>query len=196
MQPQTNGTIRAEKTRLVRKLERGSFLHLAGDAAGNSVHLLESGLLKLVARAEDGRESIVDLVLPGEVADDIAAIDGLPHAFDAIAVVDSTVVVLDPAVSSELVAASLAARVRRLGSAVHERSGSAREALAGRLAELARAGARSVPLAQADLGRLAGTSRETVCRELARLRRTGAVSYRSRSVRILRPELLDRLRCG
>ena len=50
-----------------------------------------------------------------------------------------------------------------------------------------------LPLPQRDLAQLAGISRETACRTLRRLKKTGVLDYRGRDLRILRPDLLERL---
>ncbi|HVM35307.1 MAG TPA: Crp/Fnr family transcriptional regulator [Actinomycetota bacterium] len=179
-----------------RSLSPGSVLHRAGEPAG-AVHLVERGALKFVDRDEDGRETIVGIALPGDCAGDVAATDGGPQPFDAVAVLPSTVAVLDPSAGTSLVAASLARRARRLAAMVHERSAAnAGARVAACLLDLADRGQLRIPLPQEDLGRLAGASRETVCKELKRLRAAGAVAYRGRTLRILRPDLLERLRCG
>ena len=179
-----------------RSLSRGAVLHWTGEPAG-AIHLVERGALKFVDRDEDGRETIVGIALPGDCAGDVAATDGGPQPFDAVAVVPSIVAVLDPSAGASLVSASLARRARRLAAMVHERSSvNAGARVAACLLDLADGGELRIPLPQGDLGRLAGASRETVCKELKRLRAAGAVAYRGRTLRILRPDVLERLRCG
>lgn len=186
----------AAGVRARRILSRGTILHLAGDPPG-PVHLVESGALKFVDRDEDGRETIVGLALPGDCAGDVAAVDGRPQPYDAVALLHTVVAVLDPSAAEAVVTPSLARRARRLAAMVHERSAAhAGARVASCLLDLAHNGELRVPLAQGDIGRLAGASRETVCKELKRLRAAGAVAYRGRTLRILRPDVLERLRCG
>jgi CRP-like cAMP-binding protein len=102
-------------------------------------------------------------------------------------------------------ARSLARRNRWLCDAAVERSaGSVAARLAGRLLDLADALGQvgegcvelELPLAQDDLGRLAGMSRESACKTLRHLQAAGVLAYRGRRLRILRPDALERIRCS
>jgi CRP-like cAMP-binding protein len=50
-------------------------------------------------------------------------------------------------------------------------------------------------VAQGDLGRLAGISRESTCKALRSFQSQGLLDYRGRRLRILRPDVLERIRC-
>jgi CRP/FNR family transcriptional regulator, cyclic AMP receptor protein len=209
----------SERARLLRgavscRLGRGRPLYLAGHRCSR-VWLVSSGLIKLTSRNRDGVETIVRLALPGELLGDAAALDGEPYAVDAIAAAPSTVLGLDarslitavegtPEALMDL-CVSLAADLRQLCGAAAERAtdpGPAR--LAGRILDLGETfGDRvpgeirlNLPLSQKDLAQLAGISRETACRTMRRFKQTGVLDYRGRRLRILRPDLLERLRCG
>jgi CRP-like cAMP-binding protein len=53
-----------------------------------------------------------------------------------------------------------------------------------------------LPVAQGDLGRLAGISRESTCKALRSFKSQGLLDYRGRRLRILRPDALERIRCA
>ncbi|MFN2389559.1 MAG: Crp/Fnr family transcriptional regulator [Actinomycetota bacterium] len=209
----------AERRRLwarsvTRSLRRGESLHLAGERAGR-VHLVRDGVLKLSARNAAGGEAILGLAVPGQLVGEVPALDGGAHPLDAIAVVSSAVtgfpvdlfvevVERSPSAAVEL-ARRAAARERWLVDAVVERSVAEVPArLAGRLLDLAdllgsvKEGAveLDLPLDQDDLGRLAGMCRESACRTLRRFKARGVVDYRGRTLRILRPDVLEKIRCA
>lgn len=197
-----------------RDLEPGELLHLAGDAP-ERVHLIEAGILKLTARDAEGEETIVGLALPGETVGEIAALDGASHPTDCSAATRAVVMGFDAGTFLDVVrsdpggalgvARILAARFRWCSDAAIERAASEVPArLAGRLLELARLLGNEgetgidleMPMAQADLGRLAGMCRESACKTLRRFRRDGLVDYEGRKLRILRPDMLEHIRCS
>ena len=208
-----------DRTRLLdrcvpRLLRPGERLYLAGERARRA-HLVTAGIIKLTARNPEGDETILCLAVPGELIGEVATVDGLPQPLDAVAATRSEVVGLDadlllevlgdnPGAALEL-ARLMAQRARWICDTALERTASAVPArLAGRLLDLAdilgrvERGAIEVelPLAQADLGRLAGMCRESACKTLRRFKAAGLVDYRGRSLRILRPDALERIRCG
>ena len=197
-----------------RRLIRGERLHTAGDSP-RRVHLVENGVLLLVAGDSEGHETILSLALPGEIAGEIAAVDGGHQPFDAVPALGTTVVGFDAELFVDIVAGHPASalelsrlqarRTRWIADIALERtSGEVPARLAGRLLDLAllmgRKGAAGIdlelPFAQEDLGRLAGMCRESACKTLRRFRAEGVLDYRGRRMRILRPDLLERLRCS
>ena len=179
------------------------------------VHLVASGVVKLLIVDAVGNESLVGLALEGDLIGDVAALDGAPEPYDVIAATDVTLVSIerqrfidivgaDPRALLEL-AADLAVRVRAFGAAATEKGSRYVEArLAGRLLELANVVGRmrggtielEMPLCQRDLARLSGTSRESACRTLRRFKEEGVLDYRPGHLRIFRPDVLERIRCG
>lgn len=197
-----------------RRLVRGEQLHNAGDPP-QRVHLVESGVLVLVARDAEGHETILWLAVPGEIAGEVAAVDGRHQPLDAVAALRTSVVGFDARLFVEIVTAHsasaleltrlMAKRTRWIADLALERtSGEVPARLAGRLLDLAallgRRGDRGIdlelPFAQEDLGRLAGMCRESACKALRHFRAEGVLDYRGRRMRILRPDLLERLRCS
>ena len=197
-----------------RTLNRGEPLYIAGEPGGR-IHLVVEGMLKLGATDAGGKETILGLVVPGEITGELAAIDGGDHPLDAVAVTRTHLVgfdagafldavTRDPRATREMLVA-LAARNRWMSTTAFERSTSEVPArLAGRLLDLAEAIGRmrggsievDLPICQSDLGSLAGMCRESASRTLQRFRRAGVVDYHGRKLRILRPDVLEKLRCA
>jgi CRP/FNR family cyclic AMP-dependent transcriptional regulator len=197
-----------------RKLAAGDVLALAGEPP-ERVHVVASGVLKLVGRDFDGAETILGLCVPGDVAGAPAALDRRPLPYDYAAATPAEVVGLDALLFAEVLARNpaaalemarvLAARVRWLCDATLERtSAHVPSRLAGRLLDLADLMGRvrgdaidvELPFAQRDLGGLAGMCRESACKTLSRWKSQGTVDYEGRRLRILRPDVLYRIRCA
>lgn len=207
----------AERDRLLdrgvtRTLGAGEILHLAGDRE-RRVHVVAEGIIKMTARDAQGAETILCLAVPGDVVGDIAALDDLPQPLDAVAATRCTVVGVDADLFVDVISSSraavlelgraLAGRTRWVCDTALERTSSDVPArLAGRLLHLAdligfvRHGAieMELPLAQRDLGRLAGMCRESACKTMRRFKLQGMVDYDGRRVRILEPAALEKVR--
>jgi CRP-like cAMP-binding protein len=189
-------------------------LFLAGDRA-RRVFGIARGVIKLGSRNADGGETILGLAVQGDLVGEIAAIDELPQPLDAVAATPCEVLSFDadelleavprnPAASHEL-NASLAARLRWTSDCAAERAAAPAGArLAGRLLDLADLIGRvdgdavtlDLPMGQGDLGRLAGICRESVCKNLRRMKADGILDYHGRKLRILRPDVLENIRCA
>jgi CRP/FNR family transcriptional regulator, cyclic AMP receptor protein len=199
---------------VLRRLNRGDILCLAGDPGGR-LHVVERGIVKLTARDGDGRETILGLALPGDLIGEVAALDGGDQPQDAVALSRSELLGFEaraleevlrrtPAAGLEL-ARILAARMRLMCETTIERTSLEVPArLAGRLLWLADLLGRmnggtielDLPLAQSDLGRLAGMCRESACKTLRSFKAQGVVDYSGRRLRILRPDALERIKCS
>lgn len=209
----------AERERLLgraveRKLRRGDTLAFAG-APAERVHVVTEGVLKLVGRDAEGAETILGLCLPGEVAGVVAALDRRPHPYDYVAATSVVALGIDAELFTEVVSRSpesclalarlLTGRVRWLCDATLERTSShVPSRLAGRLLDLAEVLGRprgsaidlELPFPQRDLGGLAGMCRESACKTLSRWKSEGTVDYEGRRLRILRPDVLSRIKCA
>jgi CRP-like cAMP-binding protein len=211
--PDRDRALLAERA-IPRALEPGDILFLSGERSSR-VHVLARGLMKLSARDGDGRETILGLAVSGDLVGEIPALDGLPQPLDAVASIRSEVVGIDAETlvaslarspqASLTLARSVVGRARWMCDTALERSGSeVPSRLAGRLLDLADLIGRvdggaielGVAMPQADLAGLAGMCRESACKTLTKFRRRGMVEYRDRKLRILRPDLLERVRCG
>ncbi|MEA2447336.1 MAG: family transcriptional regulator, cyclic receptor protein [Actinomycetota bacterium] len=197
-----------------RSLKRGDALFFAGESSGR-IHVVVEGVLKLAASDSQGNESILGLAVPGDLVGEISAIDGDPQPLDAIATTACELVGLDadallraisasPKAATEMLNA-LVRRNRWMGATTVERTLAHVPArLAGRLLDLAETLGRmnqgtielDLPLAQDDLGRLAGMCRESACKTMQKFKRSGVVDYRGRQLRILRPDVLEKIRCA
>ena len=195
-----------------RWLGRGDILYLAGDSRP-LIYLVTRGAIKLVGRDRRGNEAVLGLALPGDLVGAEAAIDGLSQPTDAIAAAPSSVLAIETARlldametdgrAAVAVARSVSTRLRWSYASTLERS--ARDAparLAARILELAEAIGRprggaievDLPMARTDLAGLAGMCRESASKAMGALRREGVLDFRGRHIRILRPDLLDRVR--
>ena len=198
---------------VARTLAPGQSLYLAGGSAGRA-HLLLEGIAKLMARNGEGHATILCLALPGELVGEIGLFDEGPQPLDVVAATPARVLGLDSAALHATLrrnpraaleaAGAIARRLRWICDASLERSaGTVPARLAGRLLELAdllgrmRGGTIEVeiPLAQEDLGRLAGMCRESACKALRGFKRQGVLDYSGRHLRILRPDVLETIRC-
>lgn len=197
-----------------RPFTRDTLLHLAGDPP-ERVHLLIEGAVKLVARDAEGCETITGLAFRGDLVGEAAALRGSPQQVDAVGLGRGMALALPAAALIGILercpaAALTAARGLAYRVGWTERAWIERDAakvpgrLAGRLLALAELLGRTtgdgveldLPLGQRDLARLAGMCRESACKALRRLQRQGVVAYDGRRLRILRPDVLEHLRCG
>lgn len=197
-----------------RTISPGETLHHTGERS-ERIHLVTRGILKFVARDGNGNETILGLAAPGDVVGELSEIDGLDQPLDVIAATACDVVSLDAQSFMDAVIVSpnaarvlleqQATRLRWVYSTALERSAGAVPArVAGRLLDLADmigsvdegAVAVDIPMRQTDLGRLAGVCRESTCKTLRRFKSEGLVDYRGQRLRILRPDVLERIRCG
>jgi CRP-like cAMP-binding protein len=173
------------------------------------------GVIKLSARDGEGRETIVGLAIPGDLLGEVAMLDELCQPADAIAATTAEVLGLDATAFYEVLEGSPAAalavgrgmakQMRWLYATTLERTSSEVPGrLAGRLLDLGDLLGRihggtleiDLPVAQGDLGRLAGISRESTCKAMRSFKSQGLLDYKGRRLRILRPDLLERIRCS
>jgi CRP/FNR family transcriptional regulator len=155
------------------------------------------------------------LLVPGDLLGDIEAVDGSPALFESAAATPCRLIAFERAPFAEVtersarasleIARSVATRTRAIATNSIERHGSeARVRIAARLLDLAellghmRGGTieMEMPMSQEELGRLAGMCRESACRALGKLRSEGVLELKGRKMRILKPDVLERIRCG
>jgi CRP/FNR family transcriptional regulator, cyclic AMP receptor protein len=200
----------------VKGLDREQILFSEGDD-GERAHLVLAGVVKLGTRSLDGKETIVGLAVPGDLVDPVSVLDGGRQPFDAIAATPGRVMTMDAQILRSALARNssaclalgraLSGRTRSLiGTAVERSTAGATARVAGRLLDLTgmlgkldRVGSDievAPALHQGDLARFAGVSRESASKTLARLRRAGVIDYDKRRLRVMRPEVLERIRCA
>jgi CRP-like cAMP-binding protein len=176
-----------------RQLRTGEVLFHENDGS-TCVFQCVSGSLRLVVSGARGRELILDVVLPGEVFGELAAIDHGGRTAAAIAVHAACVAELDGeeylagvSRSPDLTAAAMAALAHQLRAAnrricegeterLSVRAARLLLDLSKRYASLADAPTSSIPITQTDLAEWLGASREATARVLSELRGLGAVT--------------------
>jgi CRP-like cAMP-binding protein len=191
-----------------RVLRAGEVLFRENDRS-SSIHGCLAGRLKLVRTVTAGREVLLDLVLPGEVFGEVAAIDGAPRGFTAVAMVETTICSMPGhrfraalAEHPALALASLRSFARRLRSADDRICEAGTEPVAGRLACLLadlcmRVGSPGssgivvdAGITQQLLADWLGVSREATARALADLRRAGIVETGRARITVREPAAL------
>ena len=106
-----------------RRYRRGQVVFTEGDAA-DSLMIVATGRVKVLAISDDGRDHVLNVLDPGQTLGELAMADGGPRSASVEALDDCTLLVLDrqailellrerPAVAEELLKA-LGAHVRRL----------------------------------------------------------------------------------
>lgn len=208
-----------ERTRLLdravpRRLGRGDSLCFAGDVE-RRVHFVCTGFLKLSVCDGEGRETTLALATEGDVVGETAAIDGGPQPADVVAMTRCEVLGVDADLFLDVVtndaraalelARLVAVRTRWIAATASERATTDVSArLAARLLDLAemlgrmRSGTIEVhlPLTRTDVGQLAGMCRESASKTISRLARQGVLDYSGKTLRIYRPDVLERIRCA
>lgn len=208
----------AERRRLLRLSSLRSYqprdrVVLAGERT-DKVFLVSDGLVKIVDPDGAGRETIVALALIGDLLADAEAIEGRPPFFDGVACTACSILALDrqefvTAVATHPAAALALARTSAerahaiARNAMDRTQGNTTTRIASRLIDLAEILGRmrggvielELPMSREELGHLAGMCRESATRALSSLRSQGALEFNGREVKILRPELLELIRC-
>ncbi len=186
-----------------RRIERGQHLVREGDT-DESIHMVLSGRLKVVATSLDGDEFIVSFLHPGDCAGTVAAVDGGPSPVSVTAHAPSELLTLLPddvkALSSRW--AEFALGLARMLSAslreANERLGDAhfydlRTRVARCLADMEEHCAPSaqvemgtaIPLTQAELAAMLGAGRSRVNKILNDFQHEGVITLSRRSMTIV-----------
>jgi CRP/FNR family transcriptional regulator, cyclic AMP receptor protein len=185
-----------------RELKRNDVLFRQGEDA-TELFVVQNGRVAIANRSEDGRESLVALMEPGDLFGEMGLFDGIRSA-DARALELSTVV----AVPYPPVRAALEQQPDALWSVVELLAGRLRsvdEALADtvfldvpgrtakRLLELAGDGDQfQLPVTQEELAGMVGASRERVNKAISQFVRLGWLEQQDRVYRILDRTQLSR----
>lgn len=201
----------ADLARRARAHDAGTEIAFEGEEIPTVFWVLE-GWIGLPKTLEDGREQLIDIVLPGDVVMPVSC-DGLTAAFGLQALTDASVAALPRALFDEArygsqalrnIVDSLdaAARARRAERLLRIGQGSARERVAHALIELFvrlnaigqtdRLGYR-LPLKQQQLGEFTGLSGVHICRTLRALTEAGAIAASDHRIRFLDLALLARI---
>ncbi len=178
---------------------------------GSAMMAVLRGSVKICTVSRNGKEAVLNVIAPGQVFGEIAVLDGGPRTADAVALVDSDILVLDrrdfmPVVRAhpELAQRLLEVLCGRLRKTSEQLEDAFFLDMPGRLAKAllsAQAAGRAgsplqVQLTQRELGEMIGTARESVNKLLHGWQRAGIVTLRRGAIAIKRPEALKALAEG
>ncbi len=199
-----------EASSRVRVFERGDAVYLPTDAA-HAVYVLVSGRLKISHLTEDGKESILGFVFPGELFGELALLEPNGRG-EAVEAIERSRVLSIPAHAVR----ELMRRRPQLALSIARLIGNRRLRLENRLKNLlyrsnrerlvyvlldlasehgepAGSGIRlSLRLSHQELASIIGATRETVSVLMGELRRQGLIDSGRRRIILLQPERLAR----
>ena len=196
------------KQMTVRQHPRNQTIILQNDW-GNSVYFVVEGWVKIRTFNMDGKEVTLNILGPGEVVGEMAALDEAPRSTDVIALTPATVALLPASRFVEFLqsdagcgvrlAQLMSRRLRLINQRLQLREAGSNARLADILLFLAefsgrvsRAGVEIPNLPHRELGSLSGLARETVTRILGKLENQGIIE-RDRQRDIIRIPCMDDL---
>jgi CRP/FNR family transcriptional regulator, cyclic AMP receptor protein len=209
LETEAAAALRASMTQIA--LDRGSVLFSEGEP-GDRLYVVTDGKIKLGATSNDGRETLLGVLGPGEMFGELSLFDPGPRTATASALTDARLLGLGhddltpwltgrPEVALSLLQA-LAQRLRRTNEAMADlvfsdvpgRVAKALLDLASRFGQPQPDGSILVThdLTQEELAQLVGASRETVNKALADFQNRGWLSLEPRNVTVLDVERLTR----
>ncbi len=191
-------------------LRRGEVLFEEGEQ-GDRLFIVTEGKIKLGHRSNDGRESLIAILGPGEIIGELTLFDPGPRSTTATAVSSATLLSLDHSDLSALLDQSpeaakhmlraLAQRLRRTNESLSDLVFSdVPGRVAKALLDLAKRFGRPTDsgihvgheLTQEELAQLVGASRETVNKSLADFVSRGWIRLEGRAVTLLDVDRLQR----
>ncbi len=183
-----------------RRLNRGEIIFIEGDRA-TSVYLLEAGRVRLYVGDEDGRELILSIVRPGEVFGEVAPAAGTRREASAEVISRQALmreirwglILAQPnaAALTQLFLGEIARRCAERNRRLLDQAYLPVEGLVRRvLADLVARDGHVLDLTHYDLAHMCGCAREGVTRALNGLARRGILLLASKSITVLRPDLL------
>lgn len=203
--------LRAVAGRLrLRRFRRNEVIFHQGDA-GDALHIVASGSVKIVLPSTEGEEAIIATVHPPDFFGELALLDRRPRSATATAVEATSTLALSRAVFLDLLnthvelrdalLTALVGELRRLTEHVEELHFlDLAGRLALRLAQLAREQAPSAthevrldwPYTQSDLAAMIGGTRQSVNRLLGGLIADGLVRIERETLVVVDPAALER----
>jgi CRP/FNR family cyclic AMP-dependent transcriptional regulator len=197
-------------TTMQRRLYKRGQVVFHQDDPGASVHVIESGRIKVVLASPDGEELLLRVLGEGELFGELALLDGRPRSATVIALEDTVTHVLErssfldflrnhPDAALDLCRA-LAELIRRLTEQVEDLALlDVPRRLERKLLELADAHGESTPqgiridvrLTQSELASMIGTSRASVNHYLASLEARGIIRRDGQRIVLRRREALS-----
>ncbi len=178
---------------------------------GTAMMAVLRGSVKICTVSRNGKEAVLNVIGPGQVFGEIAVLDGGPRTADAVALVESDILVLDrrdfvpvvrahPDLAQRLLEV-LCGRLRKTSEQLEDAffldmpGRMAKALLAARTGDGA-GGAALVQLTQRELGEMIGTARESVNKLLHTWQEQGIVDLRRGAIAVRKPDALKRLAEG
>ena len=193
-----------------RHYDKGCRIFAQGDE-GDALYGVAAGRVRLSASATGGREVFLNIMEPGDTFGEIAVMDGLPRTANAVALDDSTLIVIqradflpllerEPRLAIHLLKL-LCERLRWTSELVEESAflaGPARLAkrlliLASLHGRAARVGQLELRISQGELARFLGLTRQAVNHNLSEWRRLGWIDLGRTKIVIRNTEALRAL---
>jgi CRP-like cAMP-binding protein len=178
---------------------------------GSAMMAVLRGSVKICTVSRNGKEAVLNVIGPGQVFGEIAVLDGGPRTADAVALVESDILVLDrrdfmpvlrahPDLAQRLLEV-LCGRLRKTSEQLEDAffldmPGRMAKALLAAQTGEGPGGAMQVQLTQRELGEMIGTARESVNKLLHAWQNEGIVALRRGAIAIRKPEALKRLAEG
>lgn len=181
---------------------RGEVIFLEGDPCAG-LCIIEEGRVKIYKLSQDGREQVVKLIGRGEFFNEVAVLDGGPNPASAMAVLESTLWIIDRGSMLGLLARypslavgiieNLAARARHLLSLVEDLSLRTVSARVAKLLVTQAVGHDDSPrrMTQQEMAAQLGTVREMVSRVLHSFEEEGLIRFDRHRIVILDQEGLE-----
>jgi CRP-like cAMP-binding protein len=208
LDPEGAAALRASLTE--RAVAKGEIIFQEGEP-GDRLYVILEGKVKLGRSSNDGRESLLAILGPGEMFGELSLFDPGPRTSTAAALTDAVILALSneqlrpwlagrPEVAAALLQA-LARRLRRTNEAMADlvfsdvpgRVAKALMDLGEKFGEITSEGLMVThDMTQEELAQLVGASRETVNKALADFAQRGWIRLESRQVMILDVERLGR----
>ncbi|HEY7062261.1 MAG TPA: Crp/Fnr family transcriptional regulator [Chloroflexota bacterium] len=179
------------------------------DDSGASVHVIESGRIKVVLATQEGEELLLRVLGAGELFGELALLDGRPRSATVVALEDTVTHVLERSAFLEFLRThpeaaldlcrALAELIRRLTEQVEDLALlDVPRRLEHKLLELAETYGEPTPrgiridvrLTQSELASMIGTSRASVNHYLASLEARGIIQRDGQRIVLRRPEAL------
>lgn len=178
---------------------------------GTAMMAVLRGSVKICTVSRNGKEAVLNVIGPGQVFGEIAVLDGGPRTADAVALVESELLVLDrrdfmpvvrahPDLAQRLLEV-LCGRLRKTSEQLEDAffldmPGRLAKALLGARTGESAGASTQVNLTQRELGEMIGTARESVNKLLHSWQDQGIVALRRGAIAIRRPEALQQLAAG
>ncbi len=191
---------------ITRNVTKGTVLFRKGDP-GSNFYAVCSGVVRISAPSELGKDAIFNLITPGEIFGEIALLDGGPRTADAAAIENCSLMIIErrdfmpivreyPEVAMRLIEV-LCARLRRTTEQVEDVMFLG---LPGRLAKallhlhnrsVTHEAAAPIHITQREISQLIGASRESANKQLRQWERRKWLQLTRGGVLILSPRSLE-----